>query len=305
MNEENTQIPSASLERLLLMLGKRALQDENTIAINYQAAAYGAFLEVVCNVAGGFTKLPEEIFMSSGNAHQRNHDMEYTTNKRFWAGHFYQYMRDSYKQRRKYVEIILQPSDKFLFEVGFDKRIHNIDHDTLDVDTFNKLKFHCINDAISRWLPEYGIDIFECPKPILMDYFRCRFKYPWSVLDIQNEILKDNHGFRFNYSDLFNKDKFMKSIEQLFDYAELPILNHKDLSLLYDDWYPRQVNYKKYLECQEVLTNTYNGINSNISLDCAQQGYIIATLEDKYGIEIRDITEETFANLPDKLKEYI
>ena len=305
-NPVSDYIATPELEAEKREATKTALKNEDNIALNFIPGTYGTFLELACNVAGGFSKTPSEVFMNTGNAHLIHNDTEYWEGKRFWKAHFYQTpIKDSYKKRKRYIEITISPTDHFLFDIGLIKRLHNLEFNELEIDTFNKLEHLWLNDSIAQFLPGYGIDRFDCPKIVLMDFFRIRYKQPWSLLDDQAVILKDNNGFQLKFIDLFTKDTFIKRMEELFEYVELPMTNKYELSLLYDDWLAKQTHYKKYIECQEVLINTVNGVNSNILLDCSQQGYIIATLENKYNIEIRDISEETFSNLSDKLKEYI
>ena len=305
-NPVSDYLPSSDLYSERRKATKTALKNADNIALNFIPGAYGTFLELACNVAGGFSKVPPAVFMNTGNAHLIHNDAEYWAGKRFWKAHFYQTpIKDSYKKRKKYVEITISPSDRFLFDVGFVKRLHNLEFTELETDTFNKLEHLGFNDSIAQFLEGYGVNKFDCPKIVLMDFFRIRYKQPWELLDDQTFILIDNNGFQFKFMDLFTKDTFIKSMEELFVYVELPLTNKYELSILYDDWLEKQTHYKKYIECQEVLENTINGVNSNIHLDCSQQGYIIATLENKYNIEIRDISEKTFSNLSDKLKEHI
>jgi hypothetical protein len=288
---------------------QEATKREETILINFIGGTYGTFLELACNVAGGFSNLPDSnsVFMDSGNAHRIFFLEEYNKSKRFYRGHFYETrISDSYKRRKHGIEIVIHPWNRYLFDIGIAKRIHNVEFSLLEVDTHNKLKDMLLNDSISKFLPEYGVEIFDCPKMILMDFFRLRYKYPWDLLDLQEEILRDNTGFQFNFDNFTNKDKFLKGMHSLFDYAELPLTNIVELESLYDEFAKRQATtFTKSKECSEVLENTYNGIKSNLLLDCSQQGYVIASIEQKYNIEIRDITEETFFDLPGKLKEYL
>jgi hypothetical protein len=284
-----------------------ALTDPSSILINYIPGGHGTFLEYACNLAGGFCN-SIDVFTSGGTAHGTMENDIYNDSRAFVRGHFY-VNKPEYKQHKYLIEVVVRPEDRFPFEIGDLCRRHNMDYTELEVNTHAKLsqQFPEINATLAKnFLPGYGVDFFNCPKMVLMDYFRIYFHNSWDKTQHQEYISINNHGFKFSFMDFYNKEKFLQTLESIFDYVKLPIKNQNAVVDLYDEFLSKQRTYYKFVDCETILTNTENGIRSpdTIKLDCVQQGYIISQLEKKHNIEIPDVCEETFYTLPTILKKY-
>lgn len=313
---KNPYIPSDNYRNIIRTQSIEKLKDDSTVSINFQPGGFGHFLEAICNIAGGFYQFNYSIFNSVSNAHNTSFDDDYlySPTRKFFKGHYFQLQNiyNTISNRKRSIEIIVDPSDRFLFYVGAYKRTTGIDWFDIDKDTYSKLnKPHTWAElkCLQMHEPEFGKTIFELPKVMLTDFFRGQFRIePWDILETQKNYIKNNDiSLRFSFNNFFSKDKFLNGIKDIFEFVGYDITNYNGISDLYDEFAKRHETLVKSFEtCNTVVNNTVNGINSNIQLNSCQQGYILAELEKKYNIdEIHDISEEMFYNLPSVIKGYI
>ena len=278
------------------------------IAIDFVPGTHGHFLETILNKFFGIASDINDPFTVTGTSHKKSSD--YNKNKVFQAEHWFELCPVKLKNFKKVMSIRFTDDDLLLVSSISLLRAgdHNIDNDTLEVDTVKKLgNQHYQNtlDLIYQSYPFLDRSAGSIPRKVLREFYKFGFKNPqingyW--IKQKQMYYHNSEVFYFDFSSFHNFDKFtnnIKLIEKLcgltFDYSDEFRRHHeKFLSFI------TCIGHKQ--QCDQIINSIQHGINLTIpKLTLFQESYINGQLENIYCKEMPFHQDQYFTSTKDVL----
>jgi hypothetical protein len=281
------------------------------ISIDFVPGSHGNFLEYICNKFVANVPADFMPFNSLGACH--NKSQNYQQYKIFIADH---YSLNSLSLYQKIIRInfdfedLLAVSSLCFLRAGDS----NIDIDTLEFDTYNKLMqskyFSSLIDRINVAYPEHKIseETTNCPRYVLREFFKFGFKHPelHGLIQYQN-LLKypDNYNvFDFNFKDFYNYKIFCDRIHTLSIWYGNTDIN-LNLKTIWNEFIKRQIYKNNKNECDFIIDSVINLQNVQIKkLTLLQESYINGKLEKTFNLEMPFVQPNYFTDTKDII-EYL
>ena len=266
------------------------------IFIDFVAGTHGHFLEVVLNQGFGYTNPSEDTFTHLGTSHKKSRG--YHQSKMFLADHWSMHNSPQIKIANKIVSIrfaindLLTVSSVSLLRAGN----MNIDNNSLEHDTYNKLNNDYYRPVLDRLLysyPELQVDEINSsvPRNILREFYKFGFRDPringyWLTLQ-QLTYSANQDIFYFDFENFYDTQKFMVAVDKLQDFVGKKFCFDHRISELHEKFLSLNP-YKDHKNvCDTLIKHVQQNNNCEIpKLTLFQESYINGNLERIYNKEM-------------------
>lgn len=281
------------------------------IPIDFVGGTHGHFLEYVLNGFFGFTPINKLPFTDIGTSHKKS--KEYLDSRIFIAKHWHepQYVEHLTKYK-KCINIVFREED--LLTVGSisllrssDSNIHN---NLLENNTVSKLKnsqYEFLLNEIFSAYPFLDQKNDNIPRYVLREFYKFSFRYPeknglWKKLNDQLLACPKKDCFNIQVTDLYNINKFVKTIHNLEEWLNLSFRFDEEFYKIHDLF----INKVQFLNdkriCDLIINDVIEARDCIIpSLNLFQESYINAQLEILFKKEMPFYQLDYFKNTQDLL----
>lgn len=165
--------------------------------------------------------------------------------------------------------------------------------DVYSISDFNALPDPIRNECLEQHnlkLIELSADSPNCPRSILVEFFKIGFKNPAvnGFIDRQTNLMyysSNNDVVYFPYSAFYNTDKFIQQIQQLAIWTGSTLKNRAGLEQLHCDFLARQPYINSKIYCDDIFEKIVSGeLDALPTLDILQESYLLAQLETKFNL---------------------
>ena len=188
----------------------------------------------------------------------------------------------------------------------------------LEVNTleeYNSLPEHILEECKSV----HDLKVFDlseespdCPKHILREFFKIRFKYPAShgFMQIQDqttelEVYKNNRVFYFAYNAFYDLDLFTTEITRLAEFLDFPFSVSSEFNEIHQMFLEKQPFIDSKKRCDAIVDSIlHQNETLDLNVTLLEESYINAQLELLTNKEMPTNQDQYFNTIQD-IQEYL
>lgn len=165
--------------------------------------------------------------------------------------------------------------------------------DVCSMDDFNALPEYIRTECLEQHnlkLIELSAESPDCPRSILVEFFKLGFKDPSvnGFINKQTNLMyysPSNDVIYFPYSAFYNDKEFIQQMEQLAVWAGSTLKDREGLEQLHRNFLARQPYINSKIYCDNIFEKIVSGhLDTLPTLDIFQESYLLAQLEIKFNL---------------------